>query len=339
MTRRLLSFAPVVVLALMLVPLRTNAQPVTIDGVFFDWQPTYQIDTGEWEELLYSEGDPDTPDPEDPSYRIDVDIEDVYAVKGEDSLYIRVDYNDAANLLAALEDTSYHGGAQSLVYFDVDNDSATGLTWGWWENGYDAYVQIFPASEDNHYAVYEHTQEGTGWSWVASEDTTAAHAVWNSGYNNVEIAVPLRFFSDPTFLEAGVGDTLKIIIEASELEGPWRADMAPSLGAGIGMPFLYGAGSTAIGETPQVSAFRLMGNHPNPFSAATKVAFELGRPSAVALRVYDALGREVKAVSERTFGAGAHAITVSAAGLANGLYIYRLDTNEGSKTGTMLLLK
>jgi len=80
-------------------------------------------------------------------------------------------------------DTTYHGGPQVLVYFDLDNSPNTGLTWGWWASGLDAYVQLWPMSESGYYGYYEHTQQGeSNWDWTLRDSTRAA---WSVTYNDV----------------------------------------------------------------------------------------------------------------------------------------------------------
>lgn len=85
-------------------------------------------------------------------------------------------------------------------------------------------------------------------------------------------------------------------------------------------------------ETP-TEALRLRGAVPNP-GRAPAVQFSLGAPSAVALVVFDALGREV-ARTERAFGAGADLrLDVPAAGLPAGVYHYRLAASPDPSAGS-----
>lgn len=324
--------------------LPAQAQTISIDGVFFDWDPAFQIDLGEYEELTYEEGDPNTPDPANTSYWVDLDIKDLYALVEDDHLYLRVSLNDAANIFNTASDTAYHGGGQLVAYFDVDNDSATGLTWDWWGSGYDVYVQVYPASEGGRYAIYEHTQEGHGWSWIAHEDTTAAHAVWNASGNDVEIAIPLSYLRNPLFIDgSALGDTLALAVMGSEPEGPWRADVAPNLEASAGLPLRIGDTGTAVEEGPATempTGFELLGNYPNPFNPATTIRFALGEPSRVQVRVFDLLGRQVAMlVDGQVLGAGVHDVRFEAADRSSGLYLYRVETTYGVRTGTMMLLK
>lgn len=77
-------------------------------------------------------------------------------------------------------------------------------------------------------------------------------------------------------------------------------------------------------------------NAPNPFAAATDIAYTLGESGHVRLDVYDVTGRRVAALVDAVQPAGAHAARFDAAGLASGVYVYRLQTSVGVRTERML---
>ncbi len=327
--------------------INTPADPIAIDGVFFDWDDTFKVDNGIYEELTFSEGDPNTPDAENPSYWVDLDIKDLYAVQGSDSLYVRVVLNEAANITNTLADTSYHGGGQLVLYFDLDNSNETGLTWDWWASGYDVFVQVFPSPYEDELAnrapVFEHTQDGHGWGWIQLEDTTAAHYAWNAEFNEVEVAVPLSTLRNPVMLDpASLGDHLALLVFGSEPEGPWRADTAPSLPASQGLPFRIGeVAVSSEGDAPHATPqrFHLLGNYPNPFNPATTIRFALERPADVRVRVFDLLGRQVALLADQTMAAGTHDLRFDASGLPSGLYLYQVETGREVRSALMTLLK
>ncbi len=90
--------------------------------------------------------------------------------------------------------------------------------------------------------------------------------------------------------------------------------------------------------------FALHQNYPNPFNPVTILNYDLPQQSWVQLVVYDLNGREIKTLVDEiqdpgyktTFwnGIGNHGKTVG-----SGIYVYRLHTDQFSRTRKMILLK
>lgn len=85
--------------------------------------------------------------------------------------------------------------------------------------------------------------------------------------------------------------------------------------------------------------FTLAQNYPNPFNPSTVIEYSIPKDSEVKLTVYDNLGREVEKLFEGFRAAGKYRAEFKAAGLAGGVYFYRIEAGEISKTGRMILLK
>ncbi|MGA7306762.1 MAG: T9SS type A sorting domain-containing protein [Rhodothermales bacterium] len=82
------------------------------------------------------------------------------------------------------------------------------------------------------------------------------------------------------------------------------------------------------------AGFRLYQNYPNPFSDATTIPYELDGPAAVALSVYDVLGRQIGSFDEGLEQPGVHRIRFTMR-LPAGVYFYRLRVgNKGSETSS-----
>ncbi len=111
-------------------------------------------------------------------------------------------------------------------------------------------------------------------------------------------------------------------------------------GNGPGKVYLYDlpGGSTDAAGAP-AARLRLLGNHPNPFNPATNIAFELAAPARVEVRLYDLRGREVARPAGRDYAAGRHAVAWDAAGLASGVYHYRVSAGGRTLTGSCVLAK
>jgi len=94
-------------------------------------------------------------------------------------------------------------------------------------------------------------------------------------------------------------------------------------------------------------SYELSQNYPNPFNPGTKIKFTL--PSVIAsgtkqsqlvtLKVYDILGNEVATLVDEEKVAGIYEAEFSAANLASGIYIYRLQTADFISTKKMVLLR
>ena len=93
----------------------------------------------------------------------------------------------------------------------------------------------------------------------------------------------------------------------------------------------------AAADTPV--DFGLTTNYPNPFNPSTTIRFDLPESAHVRLRVFDALGREVRVLLDGIRAAGAHEVVFDASDLPSGTYFYRLETAHGSFVRPMLLAK
>lgn len=90
---------------------------------------------------------------------------------------------------------------------------------------------------------------------------------------------------------------------------------------------------------PVVKRLRLDQNYPNPFNPATTISFQLPESGNVTLKVYDLVGREVALLVNDVVQAGEHNVSFNAASLPSGVYFYRLETNSGTLSRKMTLIK
>ena len=87
------------------------------------------------------------------------------------------------------------------------------------------------------------------------------------------------------------------------------------------------------------SHFLLQQNYPNPFNPITKINFSLPIHGFVSLKVFDALGREVKEIVNENLSAGSYSVDFNGAEFASGIYFYSLKANGFSETKRMVLMK
>ncbi len=90
------------------------------------------------------------------------------------------------------------------------------------------------------------------------------------------------------------------------------------------------------GATP--GEFALEGAYPNPFATTATIRYALPHPADVRLTVYDVLGREVLTLAEGAQEAGRHTATVSAQGLAGGVYFVRMTAGGFAATQKFVVL-
>ena len=105
-------------------------------------------------------------------------------------------------------------------------------------------------------------------------------------------------------------------------------------------------GTTAVEGPVEVQplSFVLYPGQPNPFNPRTEIRYQLPRPSAVKLTVFDVAGRELRVLVDEVKAAGLHAAMWDGTdgegqALASGVYFYRLKAGDFQETRRMTLLK
>jgi len=85
--------------------------------------------------------------------------------------------------------------------------------------------------------------------------------------------------------------------------------------------------------------FQLGQNYPNPFNPSTAITFSIAEDAYTTLIVFDILGREVARLIDGWMAAGNHSVLFRASDLANGIYLYRLESEGHRDIKRMMLLK
>lgn len=91
--------------------------------------------------------------------------------------------------------------------------------------------------------------------------------------------------------------------------------------------------------TSVVKEFSLGQNYPNPFNPTTNIRFSIPKSEHVSLRVYDILGREVKALVNQNLTPGEYQVDFDATGLSSGMYYYSLRSGDFVDVKKMVLVK
>lgn len=80
-------------------------------------------------------------------------------------------------------------------------------------------------------------------------------------------------------------------------------------------------------------------NFPNPFNTTTNIEFSINETKHVRVEVFDSIGRKVITLADDQFNRGFHIVNFDASGLASGLYMYRIITDQTSISKKMLHIK
>lgn len=85
-------------------------------------------------------------------------------------------------------------------------------------------------------------------------------------------------------------------------------------------------------------------NYPNPFNAQTRIEFALAQGGKASLEIFNLLGQTQNRVEWNHLEAGAHSwlwqgVSYDGRNLPSGVYFYRIEVEQSSAIGKMVLLK
>ena len=80
-------------------------------------------------------------------------------------------------------------------------------------------------------------------------------------------------------------------------------------------------------------------NYPNPFNPVTKVRFAIPVAGRVSMKLYNAVGEEVKEIINQDYDAGYHEVEINSSELASGIYLYKIVTNNFTGVKKLIILK
>ncbi len=85
--------------------------------------------------------------------------------------------------------------------------------------------------------------------------------------------------------------------------------------------------------------FYLSQNYPNPFNPLTTIRFGLKKQTDFSIKIYDALGRQIKTLLNSNQPAGNYEIVFNAQEFSSGIYFYKFESTEFTTVKKMLLIK
>jgi hypothetical protein len=86
-------------------------------------------------------------------------------------------------------------------------------------------------------------------------------------------------------------------------------------------------------------SFELQQNYPNPFNPTTNISFLLQNSEFVSLKIFNAIGQEVKTLVNENMSAGSHTVEFNATDFTSGIYFYRLESGNTVSIKKMMLMK
>ena len=97
--------------------------------------------------------------------------------------------------------------------------------------------------------------------------------------------------------------------------------------------------TTVVESSNKVREFSLSNNYPNPFNPTTTISYDLPQDGCVSIKIYDALGREVRTLVNEAKEKGSYKAYFNASSLPSGLYFYTMKAGNYTSTKKMMLVK
>ena len=160
---------------------------------------------------------------------------------------------------------------------------------------------------------------------------------------------PFNWLTTETFagiIAPGESETVNLTLNAVDVEtGSYETILQvrsndpnnPVIEVPITASIEMATSSEILSDVPQTPT--LSQNYPNPFNPTTNIEFTLNRASDVTLEVFNITGQKVATLVQDRMPAGSHQQRFDASGLASGIYMYRLTTDQYMMTRQMILIK
>ncbi|MCW8822947.1 MAG: T9SS type A sorting domain-containing protein, partial [Ignavibacteriaceae bacterium] len=92
-------------------------------------------------------------------------------------------------------------------------------------------------------------------------------------------------------------------------------------------------------KNPVPGQFELFNNFPNPFNPKTTIRYTLPASDVVSIKVFNALGNEIKILLNEEKQAGSYDVEWNADGYSSGIYFYSVAAGNFRETKKMILIK
>lgn len=193
-------------------------------------------------------------------------------------------------------------------------------------------------------------ESGTGWCEAQSQ---ISGSVQNCGGPNI-FTGPIVSANTPgdrrMVLNTGSdnftmnpGDTQKILISQIAALGSSRRNSVTMLKSRADYVKAFACGGFIVGiekePISEVGIYDLLPNYPNPFNPVTKIKYQIANNSNVKLVIYNVMGKEVDVLVNAKQNKGVYEVTWDAGNFPSGVYFYKLQAGDYTKTNKMVLIK
>ena len=217
-----------------------------------------------------------------------------------------------------------------LAFFDKD-----AIDWGDYENK-EFYTSLLQLKKDNQ-ALWNGDRGGDLQYLSTSNRTDVFAFIRENAGDRLMVAANLSAQPQTITLdgEAYVGLYQNVFTEQSVTLTADAEMQLPAWGYGV----FEGESDTGVLDEAMPSGFKLEPNVPNPFNAATTIAYSLDSTAEIFLGIYDIRGRKIESLVSGPQPAGRHTVSFDASELSSGLYFYRLETATSHITKRLLVLR
>jgi len=202
-----------------------------------------------------------------------------------------------------------------------------------WENGWLARVPNVPLPiQLASFTATVTADNGVSLRWVTLSEIN------NYGFE-IQCRTDSQFITLPNSFIPGHGTTIEpheySYVDASPASGrSWYRLKQIDLDGSVHLSHEVSVDlPTDIEEQQLPDHMDLFQNYPNPFNPATRIVYGVNSREFIELRVFDVLGREVATLVDETKEPGSYTVTLDAANLASGVYVYML------RGGSTVLMK
>ncbi|MDP1676516.1 MAG: GDSL-type esterase/lipase family protein [Bacteroidota bacterium] len=166
----------------------------------------------------------------------------------------------------------------------------------------------------------------TNYYLIIEKESGEAEAIYNDAAGNGEI--------DDISGISGIGRRLKILfLQNNTFNDPYILNEVEV----YGMKMLTSVKGSVVKSIP--FEYGLEQNYPNPFNPTTNISYSIPQSGMVKITIVDILGRVVMNAVNQYQKAGSYTVTLDAATLATGMYIYRLESGAYTSVKKMLVIK
>jgi hypothetical protein len=279
---------------------------IKVDGSFTDWQNVTKLNT------------PPNPtaesgDASDPN----ADFINFWATNDTSNLYL------SYQLAGSISSNYYYH-----VYIDADDNVNTGYIY----NDSASIGAEFMIENDNFWK-YTGTG-GANWGWAQASGFEKAN---NGGRS--EMSIPLSVLKS-------ANNSIRLIFQDNSSVSPYslmEIDPADYKTQYYSYKISTVTDVKENNAVSKITTYKVDQNYPNPFNPGTVITYQIPSRSAVSLKIYNILGREVETLVNTVQPAGKYSVTFNSmargTALSSGVYFYRLQAGNYVETKKMILLK